>query len=118
MMNALNFAKNLIPGSEILSIEQMSRSKNCHKIVVFVPANKIDEIILVMSNSGAGKIGRYSMCSFLLNGTGTFKGGKSTKPVVGKKGRFEKVDEIRLEMVCDDEVIEKAISAMLKAHPY
>jgi hypothetical protein len=89
-----------------------------YKIVVFTPADKVNDIAFAMSLGGAGKIGEYTNCSFRIRGEGTFKGSKKTNPYLGKKGNLEKVDEIRLEMICDFNHLDNAIERMLKVHPY
>lgn len=89
-----------------------------YKIVVFTPVDRVNDIASEMSLRGAGKIGEYTDCSFRVRGMGTFKGGKKTNPFLGTKGNFEKVDEIRLEMICNPEHLDSAIERMLKVHPY
>jgi hypothetical protein len=118
MLNASNFAKKIFSPDNILCFEPVNSFKKKHKIVVFVPPEKIDEITFAMAKAGAGKIGHYNICSFRTVGTGTFKGSKATNPAIGLKGIFEKVDEIRLEMVCDSGLLDKVIYKMLNLHPY
>ncbi|MEW6654125.1 MAG: Nif3-like dinuclear metal center hexameric protein, partial [Bacteroidota bacterium] len=88
------------------------------KVVVFVPNDKADEIAAALFNAGAGKIGEYDMCSFRLSGEGTFQGSVNTNPAVGKKEQFETLSEVRVEVIVDSWNLNKAINAMLKAHPY
>ncbi len=88
------------------------------KIVTFVPKNSIDQVRSAMAQAGAGCIGAYSECSFTSEGLGTFRGDSSTHPTVGKPGRFETTPEIRLEMVCPDEVSPAVQRALIHAHPY
>ncbi len=90
------------------------------KIVVFVPADPavVDRVRAAMSAAGAGVIGAYSCCSFSAAGTGTFLGGESTRPVVGQSGRLERVDELRLEMVCPEDCVPAVAAALRAAHPY
>ena len=89
-----------------------------YKIVVFVPSAEADRLTFEMAEAGAGKIGDYTMCSFRINGTGTFRGGSSTNPYAGVKEKFEKVEEIRLEMLCDKSNLHNTVDKMLAAHPY
>lgn len=117
-MNAVNFAKKIFSSSNIQSIEPLNKYIKKYKIVVFVPEKNADSVAFSMADSGAGKIGDYTVCSFRSRGVGTFRGGKSTNPAVGKKGKFEKVEEIRLEMICDELQLDKAIEKMLAVHPY
>ena len=119
MNNALNFAKKIFGIRNISKIEKFNiKFQKKYKIVVFVPQSFTEKISKEMSKAGAGVIGKYSECSFRLRGTGTFKSSKSSKPFLGKRGVMERVEETRLEMVCGHENLNKAVSAMLKAHPY
>ena len=71
-----------------------------------------------MFDAGAGAIGNYSKCSFQSDGTGTFLPMKGAKPAVGKKGRLEKVKEIKLESIVCESNVAAVIEAMRNAHPY
>ncbi len=88
------------------------------KIVVFVPADNADELTFAMSFAGAGEIGNYTACSFRSEGVGTFIGNKNSKPYLGQAGKFEKADEVRLEMICSIENLNNAIDKMYEVHPY
>src|SRR5437867_13311940 len=89
-----------------------------YKIVVVVPAADTDRLTFAMAEQGAGMIGDYTLCSFRINGTGTFRGGSTTNPRAGIKEKFEKVEEVRLEMLCDKKNLDNAVDKMLEAHPY
>jgi hypothetical protein len=117
--NALKFTKYVFSAENIKKIDYINTVyAKRFKVVVFVPENKAEELAFAMSKAGAGKIGNYTVCSFRAKGTGTFRGGKNTNPVIGRKGRFEKADEVRLEMVCDIQDLDNVVSAILKTHPY
>ncbi|WML59712.1 Nif3-like dinuclear metal center hexameric protein [Neobacillus sp. PS2-9] len=88
------------------------------KLVVFVPASHAEEIRNVLGKAGAGFIGNYSHCTFSTNGTGRFLPGENTNPFVGQPGQLEVVDEIRIETIVPEPLLKKAITAMVKAHPY
>ena len=53
-----------------------------------------------------------------MKGEGTFKGNENANPVIGKKGKVEKVSEIRLELIVDSWNLKSAINAIKKFHPY
>ncbi len=93
-------------------------SGNQVKLIVFVPLNFVDKVSNAIFNSGGGIIGEYSQCSFRSFGEGTFKGSKNSNPALGKKENFEKVDEIRLEVLVDNWNLRKVINSLIKAHPY
>ena len=88
------------------------------KIVTFAPADSIDRIRGAMSVAGAGRIGDYSQCSQQFAVEGTFFGGESTQPRAGRRGRFERVPESRLEMACGPRALPAALAALRQAHPY
>jgi dinuclear metal center YbgI/SA1388 family protein len=102
------------------SIEPAEKSLGQCKLVVFVPQSHVDVLREELAMAGAGRIGDYRECSYQLNGTGTFHGTASTQPTVGQSGRLERVEEVRLEMVCPDSpwVLQGIESAIQEAHPY
>ncbi len=88
------------------------------KIVVFVPDSDLVRVSDALFHAGAGHIGEYAECSYRLAGTGTFFGSDATNPTIGQKGRREEVSEWRLEVVCPEQRVRDAISAMRRAHSY
>ncbi|MDQ1145014.1 dinuclear metal center YbgI/SA1388 family protein [Bacillus sp. SORGH_AS 510] len=88
------------------------------KLVVFVPASHAEEIRKVLGSAGAGFIGNYSHCSFSANGTGRFIPGEDTNPFIGQVGLIEEVEEVRIETIIPEPLLKKAVTAMIKAHPY
>ncbi len=93
-------------------------SGNQIKLAVFVPESHIEKVAGAIHSAGGGIIGEYSHCGFRLKGTGTFMGSDATNPVMGEKGKFEKVEEIRLEVLVETWKLNKVIAAMMQAHPY
>jgi len=94
------------------------RPTETHKIVFFCPPMQVDAVCSAMHRAGAGRIGAYDQCSFRLAGSGTFRGDDSTTPAVGKRGRLERVDEIRVEMVCGAHVLQAVTRSLVDTHPY
>lgn len=88
------------------------------KLVTFVPEESLEAVASAIFDAGAGVIGQYQSCSFRLKGTGTFLGGEGSSPRVGEKGRFEEVDEIRLEAVAPLAQLGGIVTALRRAHPY
>ncbi len=88
------------------------------KVVVFVPPDALDRVAGAMFAAGAGRIGEYEQCSYRLRGEGTFFGTETTNPAVGRKGRLERVEEIRLEMVAPQNRIPEVVQAVRASHPY
>src|SRR4030095_325208 len=116
--SAVNDAKKIFPASNIKNISAASLYTRKYKIVVFVPLKNVKRLTFRMARAGAGVIGNYRVCSFRVKGTGTFKGGKGSNPRIGQKGRFETAEEIRLEMICGKEDLDRVIDTVYKHHPY
>jgi dinuclear metal center YbgI/SA1388 family protein len=89
-----------------------------YKLVVFVPINAVAKVSGAVFAAGAGKMGNYSHCGFQAQGTGTFLPLKGARPAIGKKGKLEKVPEVRFETIVPAEKLDDCIAAMKKAHPY
>ena len=91
---------------------------NKYKLVVYVPLTHADAVREVMGNIGAGKIGNYSHCSFSSRGEGRFLPLDGAKPHIGNVGTAEVVEEERIEVTVDEEVLQEVIAAMKSVHPY
>ena len=91
---------------------------NQFKLVVFVPEDFTEIVSEAIYKAGGGIIGEYSNCSFRTKGKGTFKGSSKSKPTIGSRGTYEKVEEVKLEVIVDSWKISAIISAMTKVHPY
>jgi dinuclear metal center YbgI/SA1388 family protein len=92
-------------------------SEQC-KLVTFCPADAADRLRSALATVGAGRIGRYELCSFEIPGTGTFYAGEGTSPRVGRRGDLQRVDELRLEMVCPEASLALAVTTLREFHPY
>ncbi|MBI3520439.1 MAG: Nif3-like dinuclear metal center hexameric protein [Bacteroidetes bacterium] len=88
------------------------------KLVTFVPASHLEKVREALFNSGAGNIGNYDSCSFVLEGTGSFRGNESSNPFVGEKGKLSLEKESRLELIFEAVHQSQIISALLQHHPY
>lgn len=88
------------------------------KFVTYAPEKFAEKIISAASESGAGKIGKYSNCSFTAIGTGTYTPLDGAKPLKGKKGILSKEPEIKIEMIVSENLINDVINSVRMIHPY
>ncbi|WP_059171162.1 Nif3-like dinuclear metal center hexameric protein [Bacillus sp. FJAT-27445] len=88
------------------------------KIVVFVPHEQADKVREALGHAGAGAIGDYSHCSYTSEGTGRFLPGEAANPFIRRQGSLEAVQEARIETILPERLVKRAITAMLKVHPY
>ncbi len=89
-----------------------------YKICFFVPLPYADKVKNAVFLTGAGRIGAYESCCWETEGTGQFKPLSGSTPFVGETGLLEKVEELKVELVCGDEFVHDAINALKEAHPY
>ncbi len=88
------------------------------KIVTYAPRTAVDSLRRGMSAAGAGRIGNYESCAVEIEAMGTFRGNESSNPATGQRGRLERIEEVRLEMVCGRDVMAEAIARLRESHPY
>jgi hypothetical protein len=69
-------------------------------------------------SAGAGEIGRYSECSFNVEGRGSFKANEGATPYVGKQGERHYEDEVKVEVIYPTYLEAGLLKAMRDAHPY
>lgn len=93
------------------------QSKNV-KLVVFVPLTHADIVRQSLGEAGAGKIGNYDFCSFSSRGTGRFRGNEHSHPTIGSAGKHESVEEDRIEVVVQRDILKEVIEKMKSVHPY
>lgn len=94
-----------------------SSDRSC-KLVVFVPTEHVEKVAEAVFAAGAGRIGAYEKCSYRVSGVGTFYGTDSTAPAIGRKGRLERVDEVRLEVIFPRGHLAVVTTAVRASHPY
>ena len=89
-----------------------------YKLCFYVPESHLEPVKAAVFAAGAGRIGDYDSCCWQVAGQGQFRPLQGSAPYIGQQGRVEKVDEHRVEMVCDDDYIKAVVDALLEAHPY
>lgn len=89
-----------------------------YKLAFFVPVETAEDVKEAVFKSGAGRLGDYEACCFQTPGTGQFRPLAGAEPHIGRVGALERVDELKVELVCRDERIHAAVAALKLAHPY
>jgi len=89
-----------------------------YKFVVFVPKESEEKVRDVMCRYGGGQWKNYSCCTFNIDGRGTFLPLKGAKPYIGKSGKINYVNEVKIECIVSENVLEEVVSSTIAAHPY
>lgn len=87
-------------------------------ISFYVPVKDAEKVKNAMFQAGAGKIGNYDYCCFEMKGTGQFRPLPGSNPTIGSECKIETVEELKIDMVCEDSCIREVIAALKKSHPY
>ncbi|MXG92190.1 Nif3-like dinuclear metal center hexameric protein [Nocardioides flavescens] len=88
------------------------------KLTTYVPVADAEAVRATLSGAGAGAIGDYDHASFSTPGEGRFRPLAGAKPVIGRVGDLEVVDEVRVECVLPRRARARVVAALLDAHPY
>jgi len=115
--NGLNdYVGNLLGIKKIAPLQRSP--EKAFKFAVYVPIQYADRLRQAIFEVGAGKIGKYTETSFNIGGKGTFKPMEGTSPFIGKIGKREEVQEIKIETVVAERDLDLVIQVMKDNHPY
>lgn len=89
-----------------------------YKFIFFVPDSHVESVKEAIFNAGGGTIGAYSHCAWQVLGAGQFKPLAGSHPYSGVIDELTIVPEWRVELIVTVELIQAAVDAMKKAHPY
>ena len=89
-----------------------------YKLNYYVPLDAKELTKQALFDIGVGKIGNYESCSWETLGQGQFKPIADANPTIGRLGELEVLDEYKIELICKDELIQKAIRVLKDVHPY
>jgi len=89
-----------------------------YKICVYVPENSVENVKQALFDAGAGKMGNYDCCCWQSTGTGQFRPLLNSQPSIGTLNTIEQVTEVKIELLCADERVTQAVTAIRRSHPY
>ena len=88
------------------------------KLSFFVPAAQAEAVKAAVFAAGAGRLGHYDLCAWETAGTGQFRPLPGSHPTVGATGEVARMSELKVEMVCGEGCLQRALQALVRAHPY
>jgi len=89
-----------------------------YKICVYVPEKSVETVKQALFDAGAGRIGNYDSCCWQTEGIGQFRPLAGSNPAIGSQGEVEFVREMKIELVCADELVAGVVQALRDSHPY
>ncbi len=87
-------------------------------LVTYVPCGHTESVLAALFAAGAGAIGDYRDCAFVVTGRGRFRALDGADPAIGAVGEVTFVEEDRLEVVLARSDRAAVLAALLAAHPY
>jgi hypothetical protein len=87
-------------------------------LVFYVPESDLEIVKEALFAAGAGRIGNYDRCCWQTKGNGQFRPLPGSNPTIGSHGSVERVEEWKVEMVCDESLVSAVVAALHAAHPY
>ncbi len=124
MHTALDNSKNGVNAKicEVLGIQDpkilIPKAGTIKKLTTYAPNGESEVIKSALFEAGAGEIGKYSNCSFSLEGNGTFIAGEEANPTVGKIGEVHVEKETQINVIYSFEKEQQVLSALFNAHSY
>ena len=84
----------------------------------YVPETHLEIVKQALFDIGLGKFNNYDCCAFQTLGQGQFRPLENSNPHLGVKNKIEQVAEYKVEMICEDKLVDMAKDALKKSHPY
>jgi hypothetical protein len=106
------------PRPQSLAVGTPERREDLDVLVFYVPVEDTDVVLDAVFGAGAGAIGDYRDCAFVVPGTGQFRAVPGANPTIGAVGSLEHVPENRVEVVLPRRLRREVVAALLEAHPY
>ncbi len=103
---------------ELKPLQILQPKNDLSKVVTFIPPGEVSTVTSAMYSAGAGNIGNYEDCSFQIGGKGTFRPTEEANPSLGKKGKNEEVEEVRVEMLLPSINVPGVLKALQESHSY
>ena len=88
------------------------------KLTTFVPTAQAEDVRKALFDAGCGNIGNYDLCSYNMEGEGTFRARGGATPYCGAIGELHTEREVRIETIIPAYKKAATVKALLAAHPY
>lgn len=107
---------------EVLGIQNpkilIPKKSSIRKLTTYAPLEDVEKVKSALFEAGAGEIGKYSSCSFTVEGVGSFKPGGTANPSVGKIGEVHLEKEVQINVIYSFEKENRILKALFDSHPY
>ncbi len=88
------------------------------KLITYVPTKEAQSLLSKLFEAGAGSIGNYDNCSFLTEGTGTFRASEKANPSIGEIGKIHQEQEVQIQITYPKHKENTILKALFDNHSY
>ena len=88
------------------------------KLEIFIPQEYALKLRDELAKIGVGKIGDYDHCVAMVPVRGYFRPLPGADPFEGEIGEIKEVEEYKVEVNCKRELVNDAMKAIRRVHPY
>jgi len=107
---------------EVLGLENpqilIQKANTIKKLTTYAPLSDVEKVKAALFKAGAGEIGKYSHCSYSLDGIGSFKPENGANPNLGKVGEVHFEKETQINVILSFEKEKQVLKALFETHPY
>lgn len=89
-----------------------------HQLIFYIPESHLEIVKNALFQQGAGKIGNYDHCCWQTKGEGQYRPLENSNPFLGEKNQIARESEYKVEIICEDHLVDAVINALLENHPY
>lgn len=89
-----------------------------YKLEIYAPESEIVNIRDALISVGAGVVDQYDSVVSVVNISGFWRPLEKSKPVNGLRGVINFGKEVRIDVRCKEEIIQKALNFVKEIHPY
>lgn len=89
-----------------------------YQLCFYVPASHLEDVKAALFKAGAGKLGHYDSCAWETEGFGQFRPLAGSHAFLGEINKVERIQEFKVEMVCEETYIEAVLHQLVEVHPY
>jgi len=94
------------------------KKETIKKLTTYIPKSSAEKLKIALFNAGAGNIGKYSNCSFTVNGIGSYLPGDDANPSIGEVGSLHYEEETQINITYSRANEKEILKTLFKNHPY
>ena len=90
----------------------------CCKLEIFIPESHLEPLREALQRADAGHLGNYDSCLSYSPVTGCWRPLEGAHPWLGAAGEVSREPELKVEVACLRENVDRTVAAIKAVHPY